>query len=228
MRSWSLLAFLLCFLMLGAPGAAVSGTPDGMTPAEETVCDALSGARWGLCNAYCEAMDCDSDAARASEKACTRVLENYRRHASQSDPPCLASGEPDADGDGDGVPDLDDVCPIAGDPDQFDTDGDGAGDACDSCPLVVNPDQHDQDRDGVGDACDNCESEPNTNQFDGDVDGWGDVCDNCLDDFNPDQADADGDGTGDACSRTCAIAGERCEVDSDCCQGGCEFTCIDF
>jgi len=34
-------------------------TPDETTPAEETVCDLYEGAAFGLCNAYCEAMDCD-------------------------------------------------------------------------------------------------------------------------------------------------------------------------
>lgn len=47
------LGFLLVFT-----GTAMAGTADGLTPAEETVCDdaGLSGAPWGLCNAYCEAM----------------------------------------------------------------------------------------------------------------------------------------------------------------------------
>lgn len=39
---------------------------------------------------------------------------------------------PPADGDGDGVPDDEDICPQAPDPDQADTDGDGQGDACDA------------------------------------------------------------------------------------------------
>lgn len=34
-------------------------TPDGRTPAEETVCDQYSGALFGLCNAICEAQDLD-------------------------------------------------------------------------------------------------------------------------------------------------------------------------
>ncbi|RMG18507.1 MAG: hypothetical protein D6729_06975, partial [Deltaproteobacteria bacterium] len=71
------------------------------------------------------------------------------------------------DGDGDGVCDGEDNCPLVVNADQTDTDGDGAGDACDSdddgdgvddgadnCPLVVNADQTDTDGDGAGDACD--------------------------------------------------------------------------
>jgi len=64
-------------------------TPDGQTPAEETVCDPLSGAQFGLCNAYCEAMDCDSDEPQASEKACLKVYDNFLKHSNVIVPPCL-------------------------------------------------------------------------------------------------------------------------------------------
>lgn len=43
------------------------------------------------------------------------------------------------DEDGDGVPDIIDVCPHVPDPDQLDSDGDGIGDACD--PEPENPRQ---------------------------------------------------------------------------------------
>jgi hypothetical protein len=57
--------------------AAQAETPAGETPAEESVCDGLAdGAAWGLCNAYCEAMDCDG-ASQASDQACQHVLENF-------------------------------------------------------------------------------------------------------------------------------------------------------
>ena len=56
-----------------------SKTPDGMPPSEEVVCDGLKGAAFGLCNAYCEAMDCDSEDPNASEKACEKVLANYQK-----------------------------------------------------------------------------------------------------------------------------------------------------
>lgn len=52
-------------------------------------CDSLQGAAYGLCIAYCEAMDCDSDYPRASETACERVMGNYQRAlGDDSFPPC--------------------------------------------------------------------------------------------------------------------------------------------
>ncbi len=74
--------------------------------------------------------------------------------------------DPNADFDGDGVPDSKDNCPEIKNPDQSDRDHDGLGDACDmdddgdgvadeddNCPTVPNPDQADTNNDGVGDAC---------------------------------------------------------------------------
>jgi cysteine-rich repeat protein len=45
-----------------------------------------------------------------------------------------ASESPDADRDGDGIPDLTDNCPDVANADQADGDGDGTGDACDPNP----------------------------------------------------------------------------------------------
>lgn len=42
------------------------------------------------------------------------------------------------DGDADGVPDAQDNCPDAPNPDQSDRDGDGAGDRCDPAPDAFN------------------------------------------------------------------------------------------
>jgi len=42
------------------------------------------------------------------------------------------ASDPSADSDGDGTPDVDDVCAAVSDPAQIDTDGDGLGDACDA------------------------------------------------------------------------------------------------
>lgn len=56
---------------------AVASTPDGQTPSRETVCDLEEGAAYGLCTAYCEAMDCESAAPHASPTACSRVGDRF-------------------------------------------------------------------------------------------------------------------------------------------------------
>ena len=53
------------------------------TPTEESVCVGLSGAAFGLCNAYCEAMDCDSEAPNANETACLKVLSDFTKHSDE-------------------------------------------------------------------------------------------------------------------------------------------------
>ena len=53
---------------------AFAQTPDGDTPAEETFCeDNFTGKLNGLCNAFCEATDCDSLNAKASATACAKL-----------------------------------------------------------------------------------------------------------------------------------------------------------
>ncbi len=73
------------FLLCGT--VAFAQTPDGETPSVETVCDGQVGAAFGLCNAYCEAMDCDSGEPQASEKACSRVLDKFEQLTGGL-PPC--------------------------------------------------------------------------------------------------------------------------------------------
>lgn len=68
---------LPAFLLFTVP--ALASTPDGMTPAEETVCDIYEGDAFGLCNAYCEAMDCDYETPNASAQACGAVARNFLR-----------------------------------------------------------------------------------------------------------------------------------------------------
>ena len=85
---------------------------------------------------------------------------------------------PEPDGDGDGVPDSTDNCPLDANPLQEDSDEDGTGDACDVCPFDAD---NDVDEDGFCAA---------------NADG---PLDNCPDVANPDQIDTDGDGVGDAC-----------------------------
>jgi hypothetical protein len=136
---------------------------------------------------------------------------------------------PDGDADGDGVPNGEDNCPFAANPDQADSDGNGVGDACDTanpppgegdddgdgvpnetdnCIGVANPDQADSDGDGLGDACDSVVTPPGTDPNDPDGDGIGEG-DNCPFIANADQADQNGDGVGDLCQCTLPRPG-RC------------------
>lgn len=86
----NLFVLSLGLLVLAAPALA-KGTPDGQPPSEETVCNGLDGALFGLCNAYCEAMDCDSPNHHASDTACARVLANYMKHSGGQPPPCAVT-----------------------------------------------------------------------------------------------------------------------------------------
>lgn len=84
-----------------------------------------------------------------------------------------------------------------------DGDGDGVGDDWDNCPVLANPDQDDYDLDDIGDLCDLC------TDSDGDNFGNPgfplNECDedNCPDVYNPGQEDSDGDGIGDVCDGCC-------------------------
>jgi hypothetical protein len=78
---------LVFALLLVCTGAAVAQTPDGETPAEEAVCDNETGAAFGLCNAYCEAMDCESDDPQASETACGKIRDKFTQITGR-DLPC--------------------------------------------------------------------------------------------------------------------------------------------
>ena len=117
---------------LAAPVAAQ--TADGETPAVEDICSlwGFTGQLKGLCDAYCEAMDCDDVSPQASDRACERVLtkiESLLPGATEF-PIC-------EDTDDDGVPNGIDNCPAAANPDQADEDGNGIGDACEVVDKVV-------------------------------------------------------------------------------------------
>ena len=167
-------AVVLAFSQVGQAWAA-----GDVNSCAQDVCSQteLGGALKGLCNAYCEAMDCDGD-PNANAVACTSVRDKFLKKSGGIEPPCLVT--PPLDSDGDGVPDDSDNCAFTFN-DQADADGDAIGDVCDNCPASSNPDQADTDLDSVGDACDNCPVDANLDQADSDFDGIGDVCD--LDGF---------------------------------------------
>ncbi len=92
------------------------------------------------------------------------------------------------DNDGDGLPNVSDLCPDLFDPIrpmdeevQPDLDDDGIGDACDPTPLP-----EDVDGDGFLNDLDVCPWIPD-DQADADNDAKGDVCDPCPDTANPDR-----------------------------------------
>ncbi len=80
-----------------------------------------------------------------------------------------------------------------------DGDGDGICDGIDNCPLIANPLQEDSDFDGTGNACEA------GGGVDTDGDGIPDNVDNCAVEFNPAQDDYDGDGVGDVCDTLCGM-----------------------
>lgn len=76
LRHTTLCAFVVLIMAMGSTYAR---DPDG-------ACDGLSDNAWGLCNAYCYAMDCDGD-RNASGRACSQVAANFMR-ATGSEVPC--------------------------------------------------------------------------------------------------------------------------------------------
>lgn len=106
---------------------------------------------FGICHAYCEALDCDGADPRGDGRACEQLAHRFAAVRGGEALPC----EGPLDLDRDGVPDESDNCPDAANADQTDQDGDAVGDACDNCPGEPNPGQEDAfGTAGLGDACD--------------------------------------------------------------------------
>lgn len=85
-------AAILVAGVIGFAAPAAASTPDGETPANEGVCDALMGATpglYGLCVAYCEAQDLDT--VNRGKMPNEKILANYRKKMKSGDPdmPCV-------------------------------------------------------------------------------------------------------------------------------------------
>ena len=103
----AIVATVMCASLLGSVSAQ---TPDGQTPAVETVCDPLradniSKGLYGLCVAFCEAQDfadpeilttpSDPDMLETDAPS-GRILANYNKKKADTDPPmpCIVVEEP--------------------------------------------------------------------------------------------------------------------------------------
>ena len=77
LRHTTLCAFVVVMMVMGA---AYAETPDG-------ACDGLADNAWGLCNAYCYAMDCGGK-RNASARECSQVASNFIRATGMEKMPC--------------------------------------------------------------------------------------------------------------------------------------------
>jgi hypothetical protein len=99
MIMWKRIMTMAACILLCSGAVLAQGTPDGETPAEESVCDDLVYATpglYGLCVAFCEAQDCEPDYnADDPFEHCTpaslKLLDQYNRIKEPTDPsmPCL-------------------------------------------------------------------------------------------------------------------------------------------
>lgn len=76
-RSAFIAAMAFAALLMMAPPASAQ---------TEGQCDGEIGAEFGLCKSYCEAMDCDGDNPQATQKACTKVLDNWTKVTNRAIP----------------------------------------------------------------------------------------------------------------------------------------------
>jgi hypothetical protein len=90
MKALQTFLILASFLFLFSTGAVSAKTPDGMTPSEESVCDIYNDKLYGLCVAYCEAMDCGDPYQRATNQACESVEKNFMKKSGGQLPACAA------------------------------------------------------------------------------------------------------------------------------------------
>jgi hypothetical protein len=71
-------------LLLALAGRAITQTPDEQPPSQEAPCDGLTGAAFGICNAYCEAQDCDVH----DRPSCKRLRARFLKVTGEDRFPC--------------------------------------------------------------------------------------------------------------------------------------------
>jgi hypothetical protein len=104
--------FVAALLALVQP--VYAKTPDGKTPAEETVCNPLREATaglYGLCVAFCEAHDADLVDPSALRRPDLKILENYDRKRREGDPPMPCLIQPPEDDGPTGSDPVSGTCP---------------------------------------------------------------------------------------------------------------------
>ena len=94
----SIYASILTVTLFTMSTPTMAGTPDGLTPNSEVICDGLKGATlglYGLCIAYCEATDSPEDLSSEAKIAAlpthsAKLLANYDKMRQIGDPqmPC--------------------------------------------------------------------------------------------------------------------------------------------
>src|SRR5262245_35311384 len=82
----AIIAAVALFLLAVTIHTSSAKTPDGMPPSEEEVCSDLQGHAFGLCNAYCEAQDCDVH----PRPSCEVLRRNFARLTGSMVFPCDA------------------------------------------------------------------------------------------------------------------------------------------
>lgn len=81
-----------CRLMIGTALGAVLFSPPGAHAGNQTnPCDGLTGAAFGLCNAYCNAQNCP---ANPTSNACDVLRRNFERQTGSSVFPCDVTPTP--------------------------------------------------------------------------------------------------------------------------------------
>lgn len=94
MKKFVLLATI--FLALSVWGSAYGNIVDEQEIVEQAACDkaGYTGEKWGLCNIYCEILNCDSKIVYPADDACDKIKEIFNTKYGGNEPPCYYSYNP--------------------------------------------------------------------------------------------------------------------------------------